>query len=710
MATPMRGDIQGLRAVAVSVVIAAHAGLVILPGGFVGVDIFFVISGYLISSLLFREVLVTGEVSIGQFWARRARRILPAATLVTVVTVLASLSYLSFLDSRQVVLDAIWASLFAANFHFAQQGVDYFATDTALSPLQHYWSLAVEEQFYVIWPLALFSVVLISRLITGRKPQRLPRGGITLMLLVIVAASLGYSMQQTIVSPETAYFSTFTRAWELGIGALVALVPAPTVARWAQRSKEILAASGAVLIVASCVAITEATPFPGIAAALPVGGTALILLAGHARGENAVSRMLSIEPFRIIGDWSYSLYLWHWPILILPAAAIGRSLTLFETLLAVLVTLTVSAYSYQYVEMPFRNGRPAHRLPRRRALALYPISAALVLALAGGAWLWTGAKVGPSTPPSAEPPAGLSTTDTIELVRESVIAGRERRAIPRDTAPSILDLRGSVADVGPCDYAQNVRLLCPVGVKDSDKVLVVIGDSHARAWIPAFDVINTAGNWTSYYLVKPQCTAAHVPVASTQSDEVFTDCSDFQDWVIEQVQDLNPDLVAVASSPPVNGVFNESGERLVETDAVIGPLRAGYDELFLELQAAADEVVLIKDVPKSAEDPATCASTGDKSLGDCMFQPLERSRILGEVAVESASVLGVRVVDPTPWLCYQGECPIVIGGTYTYRDTDHITTEYARNLWATLGRALRMIPTNGIADPTSPDEAVVGGT
>ena len=702
MARELRGDIQGLRAVAVLFVIAAHAGVWFLPGGFVGVDVFYVISGFLIASLLYREVLVTGKVSIGAFWARRARRILPAATLVTVVTVLLSLLWMSLLDARQVVIDALWASAFAANIHFAEQGVFYFAQDTGPSPLQHYWSLAVEEQFYVVWPLLLAACLWVANRLSrgrgGRRVERLPRGAVVTMLVVLSLASLAWSVHQTIGSPTTAYFSTFTRAWELGAGALVALVPPTFVRRLTRLSLETMAVAGALMLVVATMVITPSTPFPGIAAVLPVTGTALLLMAGSAAdspGKRTLSaKALGVTPLRMIGDWSYSLYLWHWPAFILAPIALARPMTGLEKTVAVLVVITLSAYSYRFVEMPFRAGRPAHRLHRRRALVLYPASAALVVAVASGAWWWTGYQGGEhgDNPPItvADAPIDGLHDNTEALVRASVTAARDKRAVPSNLTPDLLNLRDSIADVGACDYQDNVRKLCPHG--DGERTLVVIGDSHARAWIPAFNRIIDVGDWTAYYLVKPQCTAAHVTIASLDNDAPFTDCSDFQDWVVDEVSALHPELVVVASSPPVNGVF-EGDRRMTSVEGIVPILRQGYDDLFLTLREHADQVALVRDVPKSPDDPATCLSSGSPSLGDCMFEPVERSTLLGDVAVESARASGIQVVDPTPWLCYQGECPIVIGGTLSYRDTDHITTEYAANLWGELGTALSMLPT-----------------
>jgi peptidoglycan/LPS O-acetylase OafA/YrhL len=702
MATELRGDIQGLRAVAVVVVIAAHAGVPFLPGGFVGVDVFYVISGYLIAALLYREVLLTGRVSIGAFWARRARRILPAATLVTVATVALSLLWMSLLDARQVVVDALWAAAFAANVHFAQQGVFYFAQDTGPSPLQHYWSLAVEEQFYVVWPLLLVACLWVATRLRGgrtdRLVERLPRRAVVTMLVVVSLASLAWSVHQTVAAPTTAYFSTFTRAWELGVGALIALVPPTVVRRLTRLSLETLAVLGAALLLTACVVITRETPFPGIAALLPVAGTALLILSGSVTGapgkRTTWSRALSVPPMRMIGDWSYSLYLWHWPAIVLPPIALGRDMTAGEKVVAVLVVVTLSAYSYRFVEVPFRSGVAAHRLPRRRALVLYPASAALVVAVTSGAWWWTGYQGGEhgDNPPitiAGAPIDGLHG-NTVALVRASVTAARDERAVPSNLTPDLLNLRSSIADVGDCDYQDDVRTLCPHG--DGVQTLVVIGDSHARAWIPAFNRILDAGGWTAYYLVKPQCTAAHVTVAPLDNDAPFTDCSDFQDWVVDRVAALRPDLVVVTSSPPVNGVF-DGDERVTSVDGIIPILRHGYDDLFAELGQHADRVTLVRDVPKSPDDPATCLSSGNPSLGDCMFEPVERSTVLGDVPVASARASGIEVVDPTPWLCYQGECPIVIGGTLSYRDTDHITTEYAANLWAELGGALHMLPT-----------------
>lgn len=691
VAKELRGDIQGLRAIAVLTVIAAHAGVPFLPGGYVGVDVFYVISGYLISGLLFREVLGSGTFSLTGFWSRRARRILPAATLVTTLTVVASLFWMSLIDARQVVTDAVWATLFAANVHFSRENVDYFSQAAGPSPLQHYWSLAVEEQFYVVWPLLLLACLGVTRLVTGmKKQQRLPRRAVLALLVVVTVSSFAWSIYQTSHDPGSAYFSTLTRTWELGIGALAALLSPRAARRLTPRVVTAISMLGLAAVVVSCVTFTPQTAFPGYAAALPVLGTALLLLAGAGSGEPVTSRLLSLPPMRVVGDWSYSLYLWHWPVLILTERLLARPLTGLERLLAVVVVFNLAALTYRHVEMPFRQGRPARALRIPRALVLYPVSVALVAVTCAGSWHWIEVRGGEHGDNPAITVVGAHPDDTVALVRASVAAARDRLAIPSDLTPDLLNLRDSVADVGECDYSQDMHRLCARGAPDGDRTVVVIGDSHARAWIPAFDKISIEGNWRAYYLVKSQCTAAHVTVAPVDDERPFTGCDDFHDWAMSQIESIHPDLVVVASSPPVNGVYD--GETRHEATEQVAPLlSAGYDHLFLDLRSAAERVVLLRDVPKSSDDPGTCLTTGSPSLADCMFEPVERSRLLGDVAVQSARLARVKVVDPTPWLCYQDECPVVIGGTLSYRDTDHLTTEYAAKLAGALGNALDMV-------------------
>jgi len=661
-----------------------------LPGGFVGVDVFFVISGFLISGLLFREVAESGRVSLASFWSRRARRILPAATVVTVVTVAVAIVSLSLIDARQVVVDGIWSSLFLANVHFAQQDIYYFTSGNGTSPLQHYWSLAVEEQFYVVWPLLLLALLALSRAGSRRRaPAHLPRTTILLTLVLITGASFAWSLHRTAEQPGSAYFSTFTRAWELGVGGLAALVAVPLARRLHRHLLTLISVVGIAAVLVACVTYTPATAFPGYAAALPVLGTALLLVAGAGLTAPATSRVLDNAPMRTIGDWSFSIYLWHWPALILTEGLLGRPLLPGETGTAVVAVLGLSALTFRFVETPFRSGRPSRALRIPRALLLYPASLVLVGATCLAGWQWTAFQGGES---GDNPPITATGfhDNAVALVRASVDAARGEVAVPSDLTPDLLELRESIADVGECDYAEDVQALCPRGANNGERTLVVIGDSHARAWIPAFDRIATEGDWTAYYLVKPQCTAAHVLVAPVDEARPFTECVAFQDWVIEQVDTLEPDLVVVASSPPVNGVYDGTA-RYEATDKVAPLLADGYDELFSELLGGAGRVVLLRDVPKSPDDPGTCLTQGEPSLGDCMFNPVERSEILAEVAVESARLTGAEVVDPTPWLCYDSDCPVVIGGTLSYRDTDHITTEYAASLAGALGRALDML-------------------
>jgi len=708
--TSLRGDVQGLRALAVLLVISAHAGIGPFSGGYLGVDVFLVISGFLISRLLFRHVGRHGTISLRTFYVRRARRILPAATVVIVATVLASMIWLSLIEVETILVDAVWAGLFVANLRFAETGTDYFSDGLTPSPLQHYWSLGVEEQFYLVWPLLILAALIWHRHRHGSDGRRgLPRLTVFWLLAVVTTLSLVWSLVTTSVEPEAAYFSTTARIWELSLGALAALVGPALADQLSTRGRTVLGAAGLAAILVPAIAYDSSTPFPGLAALPPVLGTAMLLVAGlRLRGEAPwPSRVLGVGPMRVIGDWSYSLYLWHWPLLIIPASALGRPLGIVGSIVAVAATFALSALTYRYVEQPFRapvteRRRPGAPLRLRarlpRGLVLYPASIVLVVASSTVGWGYVNwaAEAGdapaitvpePSAAPGQEAPELTPDEETRALVRASVAAARDGEPVPSDLTPDLLDIRDAIAPV-ECDYTdESLRELCPQGDPDGDRTMVVTGDSHARAWIPALDAIAAERGYAAYFLVKPRCTAARVITTVQGAVEPWPECTDFQDWVDQQVEELAPDLTIVASTAPPKGVFVDDGY-VQDDEGVAEAVRAGMDERLATLQPLTTNLVMLGDVPQLDIDPAECLTSGDVDLGSCLGTPYDRTALVADVTKRVAWGLRIPYVNPYAWLCFRGECPAVVGSTVTYRDPGHLTTSYAEDLTAPLDQAL----------------------
>ena len=351
-----RPDVQGLRAVAILLVVLFHAGVPGITGGFVGVDVFFVISGFVITGVLLREFGPTGGTSILSFYARRARRIIPAATLVIVATVLVASQLLGPAAVNQTAVDGQWASVFLANFHFAAAGTNYLASQQPPSPLQNFWSLAVEEQFYLVYPTVFFLVASLRRWFSLRAR-------LAVLLVVTIVASYTLSIVMTSSNASSAFFSPFTRAWELALGALVLVgtdqlrrmpVWAATAASWV----------GIAMILVGALAFTSATRYPGSLVAVPVVGTALVIGAGAAQPAWGAEALLRRRPFLLLGLVSYSLYLWHWPVLIIASDRQGStSLPVAENLLWILFSLLLAIGTYAFIENPIRH---AHLMTARR--------------------------------------------------------------------------------------------------------------------------------------------------------------------------------------------------------------------------------------------------------------------------------------------------------------------------------------------------------
>jgi peptidoglycan/LPS O-acetylase OafA/YrhL len=372
-----RPDIQGLRALAVILVILAHASVPGFEGGYVGVDVFFVISGFVITSLLRRQPPRRVRNNLAYFYARRIRRIVPAATLTLVTTTFAAYFLLGTNFVPQLLGDVRWASLFSENFRLIRTGSNYFIPGVAPSLVTHYWSLAVEEQFYLFFPLVVFSLAWFT-------PLRSRATSLGLFLVAAIAASAWYSWHLTPISPTVAYYSPFTRFWEIALGGLVALLPEA----WARRTPRWNAVLGSLALIVLVVAVSRLNTmsvYPGVLAWWPCGTTAILLWSGQASARVGPATLLSWRPLRYVGDISYSLYLWHYVWLMLPLQMVHPPTSSWARVIEIAGAFTCAVISYHFLENPIRHSK---RLDRDGVAVVLMLL--ICVGLSWDATLWVG--------------------------------------------------------------------------------------------------------------------------------------------------------------------------------------------------------------------------------------------------------------------------------------------------------------------------------
>ncbi|HEX7473915.1 MAG TPA: acyltransferase family protein [Candidatus Limnocylindrales bacterium] len=746
-----RPDLEGLRAVAVGLVLLFHAGVPHVTGGYVGVDVFFVLSGFLITGLIVRELDRTGTVSLAAFYARRARRLLPAAAVALVATITASAIFLPPLRVPDVAGDGAAAALYVSNMRFAFQATDYLQAASDPSPLLHYWSLGVEEQFYLFWPALLLFFARGGRGTIAR---------LAAVVSVVFGVSLVLSLVLTGIAQPWAFFTLPARAWELAMGAGLALASARGMALPRQFCAPI-GLLGIACIVAAGLLLDTTTPFPGLAALLPTAGAALVIAAGlkgapsgprtsgapavgearssagevrpavaparspagsarssqgtgvsaasaAGRGVSAASaalagepihiRLLSLPPMRWLGRISYSLYLWHWPILVIPAAAREAVLPLRTRLVLAGVSVVVAALSQRLVEEPIRRGRFVGLRPRRTfafagvvtlvaaglSLSLIPggpLSAPFTLAGAGSVDPGTIASDlahalgSPGTGPT---PSGQRATPGAP----TTTAPPSPMPVPANLTPSLAaardDLPPVYGDGCHLSYTQVVPPTCAFGDTSSSTNVVLLGDSHAAQWFPALVRAALAHHWRLLSFTKSACTPADIAVWDPSLNREYSECDTWRANVLRRIASEHPALVVVSTSRAYTLAIDGRSAPLAQH---LPAMQAAITRTLHSLSAISRNVALIEDTPRSKFDPPVCLSAHMTDALACAT-PLAEAIDTPFRALETRAALAAQValVDATAWICSSDPCPVIVGHVLVYRDAHHMTQTFAAAL------------------------------
>jgi len=660
----MRTDIQTLRALAVVAVLLFHLWPKRLPGGYIGVDIFFVISGYLITSHLLGELVATGGIRVGQFWAKRAKRLLPASLLVLLATAVATIVWVPRTLWDQFLGEVLTSTLYVENWRLASDSVDYLAGGNEASPVQHFWTLSVEEQFYIALPL----ILLLSVFALRRIP--LQRAALA-VVIVCTAASLVYGLWLTAWAPSASYFSTLTRAWEFGIGALVAYLPVAP-----RRSRVPLTVVGLAGVGIALLWYSSSTPFPGAAALLPVLCTAAMIYAGARTFLAVIGRF---PPVAFLGRVSYSAYLIHWPLIVLIPFVSGHELRALEKVAILAATLIAAWLCTTCVEDPVRFSPRLLGKRRPRTVAAWSAAGmAVVVAVAAGA-------------------LAVSSLDNQAAARHATALA--------DDLPSCFGAASMDPELAPCSNADldGVVVPAPADAKNDDdnrsecwsgsgkaelrmcalgpeegysRHILAIGDSHNNTLIGAYEKVADAYGWRID-------VAGHAGCYWTDLELIFHDkeqqeaCAKWQESAREHILHSD-DLDAIV-------VTKTSGGRNASQEIVDGLVEAWKD------RPDGTRLIALLDNPRLSDDVAVCVERDDTKTGEGCGLPRSKAIYDDGQARAAGQVEGAEVIDLTDSYCTKTECPAVIGGVLVYRDGNHLTATYAATITPYLAEQLKAL-------------------
>jgi peptidoglycan/LPS O-acetylase OafA/YrhL len=628
--------------------------------------VFFVISGFLITTQLVSEMDRTGGISLRAFYARRAKRILPAAAVVLVATAVAVYLFVPRIRWQDVGGDIVSAAAYVVNWRLANRAVDYLAQDSPPSPVQHFWSLAVEEQFYLVWPLLILAAILVAKAIRRRRVRPILAVG----LAVVAVPSFAYSVAYTASNPQRAFFVTTTRMWELAIGAAIAL--AATQANRMPRAIAVLIGwLGLAAIVVAGMVFSAATPWPGYAGALPTLGAAAVITAGAAAGSRGPVAILGIQPFRWVGDLSYSLYLWHWPMIVV-ATAHWHGLSVARGLAVAAASVIPAWITFHVVENPLRHSRTVSRSPR------------LALSL-GGAFSLAGASAGllllvAVSSGAVNPAAALHAPGAAALT--NVAGGGLAPAFPDhpafitpDPLKAIKDVPVTTPDGCFQDPVSAEVKWCTYGDTKSATHVVLVGDSKVDQWFSAFELLAEQNDWKLSIAAKSACGLTSAPsIVGYDAAKPYTSCTQWNRSLLSRLIAERPTYVITSQGSSVAS----DGNGHASADAMADGMRASW----AALDAAGIKVVVIANNPSPSVNVDQCVDEHREHVLACTF-PSSLHQLDNTFMTQKAAVAmspEVKMVDLFDTICPATDCPPVIGNVLVYRQGSHLTSTYVKSM------------------------------
>jgi peptidoglycan/LPS O-acetylase OafA/YrhL len=607
-------QIQALRALAAVLVVIYHAK--ITSGGYIGVDIFYVISGYLITGLLLRELENSGTLNLKSFYLRRIKRLLPTSFFVLAITALTAWYLYPATMRAGLGRDIAAAGIYISNYLFAFWQMDYQNLSAIPPVVIHYWSLAVEEQFYIFWPFIIFALF-----------KRGGRSGVGKGIAIITIASFLFSLYQTASAPIWAFYSLPTRAWELGVGALLLYIPARI--KFSQNYLWI----ALVLFIYGTLQFRDSTPFPGTAALVPVTATAISLAAVHSWPR--ILNQIGNHPIvQWLGAISYPLYLWHWPLLVIPVVYLGRGLHIYERFFCVLATLLFADLTHRFIEEPLRHAQLKPRTIVRGGAIATAIS--LVISL------------------------GIFTTHS-DLIK-----------LQDGTIYSLTDvIQKPIVYEDDChvNNGETTSPECRYGTIGSQRKIVLFGDSHAAQWMPTLEKLGREKGFELISLTKSACPGPAVRKVDT-GEYKNADCFAWRNYAFKRIKEINPDAVLVAGMQH----FDIPAGYADRTSW----WQEGLRKTYAALRGSSSHIISIADTPHPNRDIPSCIAAGkfDRCNGTERSTPIFTS--------------GYQRIDPTSWLCSR-TCPGIIASTVVYRDSSHLTVAMARKLSPEFDKALSQL-------------------